>query len=566
MEKNKKYDVCVVGSGAGAGPIIYELSKAGFQVLVLEKGPWIKTNQFSKDEMVACRKTVYTPNLKDEFHILESQNKDGVWEEKSTKDSGKDYWNGNCVGGSSNFMSAYFHRLKPKDFKLLSEYGEIEGANIVDWPISYEELEPYYTKVEQVVGVSGEFRHHSTQETRSTIEFPFPPLQTNKIANWLDDAAKKEGYNLVHIPRGIISLPKKANVEGGYDRNSCYYSNFCGSFGCSSDAKSSSRVALIEDALATGNCTIITEAKVFHLETNGNNKIIKAHFHLNGNKEFVEANQFVVACQAVETSRLLLSSINKDTPKGIGNENDLVGKNLIFSGGGIGSGILDFKDFSEEQVNDLRTPGLFINRAIQHWYEINDGEFGEKAKGGTIDFIFEHPNPMPKLIKQKVKNGKLIYGSELKKNIHQYFTEQKKIKFEIFNDWLPNDNCFVSLSSSEKDKFGDFVAKIRIGNHQHDLKVAKYLAKKGEKLLENIGAKNVSTGISSAPSPNLQAGGCRFGNNPKNSVLDKNCKVHSISNLYITDASFMPTGGSVPYTFTIYANSFRVADFLLKNI
>lgn len=561
-QNNTKYDICIVGSGAGAGPIIYELSKAGFNVVVLEKGPWIKTEQFSKDELVACRREVYTPNKQEEFHVIENKNSKGEWVSVSTKNSSRDYWNGSMVGGSSNLMSAYFHRLKPNDFKLLSTYGPIEGANIVDWPISYEQLEPYYTKVEKVVGVSGEIRPHSTQEPRSTPTFPYPPLATNVVSNWIDEAGKKEGYNMVHGARGIISQPQG-------DRDGCYYSGYCGSYACSSNAKGSSRVALINKALETGNCTIIPNAKVFHLKTDGKNTIIEAHYYQNDIKRVMKANTFVVACQAVETARLLLMSKNSDTPKGIGNENNLVGKNLIFSAGGIGGGNLYFDDFDEESVSKLKNQGLFVNRAIQHWYEIDENEaqtigLNHKIKGGTVDFLFEHSNPMPKLIHSKWQGTKLLYGSELKSKIKAYFTEQRKIKFEIFNDWLPTDDCFVTLDDKEVDKWGDSVAKIRIGYHQHDLKVAKILAKKAEKILEIIGAKNISTGISGAPSPNLVVGGCRFGTNPKESVLDVNCKVHSINNLYITDGSFMPTGGSVPYTWTIYANSFRVAEHLVK--
>lgn len=563
MEQNNiKYDICVVGSGAGAGPIIYELSKAGFKVVVLEKGPWIKTEHFSKDELVACRRNVYSPNKKDEFHVIESKNHKGEWVSKATRDSSKDYWNGNMVGGSSNLMSAYFHRMKPVDFKLLSTYGKIEGANIVDWPITYNDLEPFYAKVEKVVGVSGEVRPHSTQEPRSTEDFPYPPLKTNIISQWIDEAGKQEGYKMVHGARGIISIPNE-------DRNSCYYSGYCGSYGCSSDAKSSSRVALLNKALKTGNCTIIPNAKVYHLKTDGNHKIIEAQYYLNNQKKSVKAGTFVVACQAIETVRLLLMSKNKDTPNGIGNENRLVGKNLIFSAGGIGGGNLYFKDFDEETDKELKKQGLFVNRAIQHWYEIDEKEakaigFNQKIKGGTVDFLFEHSNPMPKLIRSKWQGSKLLYGSELKNKIKKYFTEQRRIKFEIFNDWLPTDDCFVTLDDKEVDKWGDPVAKIRIGYHPHDLKVAKLLAKKGEKILEIIGAKNISTGISGAPSPNLVVGGCRFGTDPRSSVLDSNCKVHSINNLYITDGSFIPTGGSVPYTWTIYANSFRISHHLLK--
>jgi len=555
-----KYDICVVGSGAGAGPIIYELSKAGFKILVLEKGPWFKTADFTKDEMVATRKSVYTPDLKDEKHVLVKKEDDGKYYSESTYSSGNDFWNGNVVGGSSNFMSAYFHRLKPVDFKLLSEFGPIAGANQVDWPISYDDLEPYYTKVEDVVGVSGKVKNHKHLEPRSTPDFPYPPLQENIFASWLDEGAKRLNFEIFPSPRGIISTPKDG-------RNSCYYSNFCGSYGCSSDAKSSARAALINQALETGNCTILPNAKVYHLETDGKGTVVKANYydHL-GEKQSIEAGTFVVAAQAVETSRLLLMSKNEEFPNGLGNNSGQVGKNIVFSGGGVGAGQIYFDDLSEKDAQRLKQPGVFINRASQEWYEIDDPAFGPRMKGGTIDFVTEHANGVSKAVKLKQKDGKLLYGSELKSRIHNYFTEQRKLKFEIFVDWLPNDDCFVELDPTIKDKWGDPVAKVWLGYHEHDLKVGKYIAKKAEALFKELGMKNVNSSVSGSVSSNLQAGGCRFGDDPKTSVLDKNCKAHEVSNLYITDGSFMPTGGSVTYTFTIYANSFRVADHLKKTL
>jgi len=158
----------------------------------------------------------------------------------------------------------------------------------------------------------------------------------------------------------------------------------------------------------------------------------------------------------------------------------------------------------------------------------------------------------------------LIWGEELQNNIHKKLTQSKVLTFEVFNDWLPTDECFVSVDSKVKDKFGMPVGAINLWGHPQDLKVGEHLAKKAVKVLKEMCAKDVSYNISAAPPPNLVAGGCRFGNNPKTSVLDKNCKAHELQNLYVTDASFMPTGGSVPYTWTIYANSFRVADEIKK--
>ncbi|MCB9196114.1 MAG: GMC family oxidoreductase [Flavobacteriales bacterium] len=551
-------DVCIIGSGVGASPIAYELSKAGYKVVVLEKGPWLKTEDFTKDELIATRKDLYIPNLQDESHQIVTKNSDGDWSVKNTSDTGNDFWNGNVVGGSSNFMSGYFHRMKPVDFKLASTYGEIEGANVVDWPIDYEDLEPYYSKVEQIVGVSGQVKEHKHLEPRSTPDFPFPPLATNIISKLIDEAADKLKISTFGTPRAIISKKKE-------ERNACYYSNYCGSYGCSSAAKGSARSALLEPALATGNLDIIPFAKVYHLETNAHGKVTKANYYdAQGNKQIVEASLFVVAAQATETSRLLLMSKNVDFPNGLGNNSGLVGKNLIFSSGGVGSCNLYYKDFDQATANQLKTPGVFVNRATQEWYELEVE--GTKLKGGTVDFLWDHANPVSKTVRAKWIGNDLQYGKALKEHMHSYFTEQRRLKFEIFVDWLPNNDCFVELSDDKFDKWGDPVGKIWTGMHDHDKKISEIIAENTLPILEELGGKEISYTISNYPSVNLQAGGCRFGNDPKTSVLDPNCKMHEVDNLYITDGSFMPTGGSTTFTFTIYANAFRVADKILEQL
>lgn len=561
MPNTTTYDVCLVGSGAGAGPVAYTLSKAGFKVLILEKGPWIKTENFTKDEITAVRRSVYTPNLKDEPQVIEAQNDKGEWVAKSNYETGNDFWNGNCVGGSSNFMSGYFHRLKPTDFKLLSQYGPIEGANIVDWPINYDDLEPYYAKVESLVGVSGKVVPHRFQEARSTADFPYPPLQENIISQWIDDAANQLEVDVIPIPRAILSKPKK-------DRNACYYSNFCGSYGCSSDAKGSSRAALLNEAINTGYCTIIPNAKVYHLETDGQGRIQTAHYYdANDSKQQVSATIFVVAAQAIETARLLLMSKNPEFPNGLANNQGQVGKNLIFSAGGVGSGQFFYDDLEPQQATALKQPGVFVNRSLYQWYEIDDAAFNQPIKGGTVDFLFEHANAISRLMRQKYnEDGTLLFGPALKQRAKEYFTKQRQLKFEVFADWLPNDNCFVTLDPEVTDKWNDPVARIRVGYHKHDLKVGRFLAKKAETILETMGAKNIQSSVSGNPPSNLVAGGCRFGQDPKTSVLNKDCQSHEVDNLFITDASFMPTGGSVTYTWTIYANAFRVADIVLKKL
>ncbi|MBN1377638.1 MAG: GMC family oxidoreductase [Gammaproteobacteria bacterium] len=554
------FDVCVIGSGAGGGPIALEMAKAGKSVVVLEKGPWFSEQDFYKDELACCRRSVYTPELKDEQHVIEKLNRKNSWESKATSKSGWDFWNGNCVGGSSNFMSGFFYRLKPEDFRLLSEFGPIAGANIVDWPIDYTELEPYYTKVETEVGVSGRVVKHTYQEPRSTDNFPYPPMIEHPMAQFIDQACQSMGVTPLPVPRAILTLPKDK-------RRSCEYSGYCGSFGCSSGAKGSSRAALLDNAVATGYCEIRPHAKVYKLISNKTGKVIAAeYFDAKNNIQEIKAKIFVVACQAIETARLLLYSTGPKYENGLGNRFNQVGKNLIFSAGGSGQGDFAYTDMEATKAALLKVRGPFVNRGLQDWYFINETKMGGRLKGGVIDFLLRHPNPIAKAMREKSKDSKLVWGRELQKNLKSVFTDYQYLRYEVFCDWLPTDNCFVSLDKDVKDKWNTPVAKVRVGHHEHDLKIGNYLSDKAKQVLKKMGAVNIKGKASGSPPQNLVAGGCRFGNDPKSSVLDKDCRIHDAENVYVTDGSFMPTGGSVPHTWTIYANAFRVADIIKKAI
>ena len=542
------YDVCVIGSGAGAGPIIYELSKKGLKVCVLEKGDIYTEKDFSKDEMVV-RKSIYTPNLKDEYHTIE-EFIDGSWQKFPTYETGWNFWNGSLLGGSSNFMSGYFHRLKPNDFKLASIYEVPKDSNIVDWPISYDDMEKYYEKVERVVGISGKVQEYEFSEPRSTKDFPYSALEENKIVDLIDKSCKELNYKSIKTPRAIITKQK------GH-RNPCYYSNYCGSYPCSSAAKGSSRASLIKDALLTNNVTIIPNAFVIKLNTNKDKKITSAvYLTKKSSKKEIKAKLFVLAAQAVETSRLLLNSKDENFPNGVANNSLNVGKNFLSSSGGIVSASFDERNMN---LKDLLTPGLFVNRTLMDWY------YTKEFKAGTIDILFEHANPIRRASNLRWNEDELIIGEQLQNRIFENFTKTRRLNIEIFTDWTPNDNSFISVDEKYKDKYAIPVANIRIGTNPQDLKASKFLEEKAIKLFEQMGAKDIKSEISQLPSGNLQAGGCRFGNNPKTSVLNKYCQAHEVSNLFVTDGSFMPTGGSVPFTWTIYANSFRVADYIKDN-
>ena len=552
-------DVCVIGSGAGGGPVALTLAEAGYSVIVLEKGPWFTEEDFYKDEIACCRRNTYSVNLQEEFHVVETYDSRKGWLARPTYDTSWDFWNGNMVGGSSNLMSGFFHRLKPRDFRLLSEFGAIDGANIVDWPISYDDLEPYYAKVEHEVGISGRVVDHPNQEPRSTKSFPYLPTAEHPVANWFDATSEQEGTHSIPVPRAI--LPHEANGRGG-----CQYSGYCGSYGCSSGAKGSSRAALLNRAVGSGNCDIRPNSHVSRLDSDASGRVVSANYYNEGGSaEIVRAEIFVVACQAVETSRLLLLSRGQRHPNGLANNSDQVGKNLLFAAGGGGTGTFLYADFDSEKAAALKVRGPFVNRALQDWYYIDDVEVG-RMKGGTIEFLFRHPNPIGQANRQKWKSDRLLWGVPLKNKLNSYFTDARYLRFETFCDWLPNDDCNVSLDTNLKDKWNAPVARIKIGEHPHNLKTSRYLAKKGYQVLKAMGADSARWGLSAKPPVNLLAGGCRFGGDPDTSVLDSNCRAHDVENLYVTDGSFMPTGGSVPYTWTIYANAFRVADKIIAEL
>ncbi len=547
------FDVCVIGSGAGGGPVAFTLAEAGYSVLVLEKGPWFTERDFFKDELACCRRKVYTPRLEQEQHVIEDRDADGPWTATPTAESGWDFWNGNCVGGATNFMSGFFHRLRPEDFRLLSEFGPIENANIADWPIDYQEFAPYYDRVARVVGVSGE----STGDPK----LPYPATVEHPVAEWIDRACAELGYHALRVPRAILP-------HGVGARRGCEYSGYCGSYGCSSGAKGSSRAALLDQALATGRCQIRPRCKVHRLISDPKGRLEAAeYFDRTGTVRRVSARIYVVACQAIETARLLLYSTGPRFPKGLANGSGQVGRNLLFSAGGSGSGDLVFADLGAERAARLKAVGPFVNRALDDWYRIDDRTLGpQRTKGGIVEFLFSHPNPVARANNAKWGSDGLVWGTPLKRRLEAWFTQDRTLRFEVFNDWLPTDDCFVALDPDIKDRWGTPAARVRIGYHPHDLRIGRYLADRGTKVLDRLGAVRVRSSVSGSPPPNLVAGGCRFGKDPAVSVLERDCRAHEVENLFVTDGSFMPTGGSVPYTWTIYANAFRVADRIVADL
>ena len=542
-------DVCIVGSGAGGAPMALELGRAGFKVVVLEKGAFYKKDDFVHDEILSSRRNFFMPLPWDEPHLVRKG--PGAPFERSNA-----AWTANCVGGGTVHMSGYFYRLKPVDFRLRSELGAVPGANLADWPISYEELSPWYDKAEEELGVSGQAVPHPFAEPRHK-PYPLPPLEAHPISAEIDRACKGLGYHPLPTARGIISRAYKG-------RAACAYCALCGSYGCEMDAKSGTNSSVIPAALATGKVEIRPRcmARSVEVDAQGRAKSV-VYLDEHGVAQEQPAKIIVVSCTAVESARLLLNSVSGRFPRGLANDNGLVGRNLVFSS--FGESRATFRISKRKQSWPwLSDPAPFVQRSVQDFYMMPDARFGFR-KGGTLGFMWTHPNPIFAAINMAGTGEQGVFGKALKDKLRAY-RDSKILQFEIYAEFLANEGTYVSVEPQVKDKYGIPVAAISIQRHPLDLKATHFLVERGEEILTAMDPDELKRVGEAGETTILQGGTCRFGNDPATSVLDKNCRAHAVPNLYVVDGSFLPTSGGVPITLTIAANAFRVADALVKRM
>lgn len=549
MASKDAVDVCIIGSGAGGAPMALELGRAGFKVVVLEKGGWYKSEEFVHDEILSSRRNFFMPLPWDEPHL---------WRSGPDKPYSRtnEAWTANCVGGGTVHMSGFFYRLKPIDFRLKSELGAIPGANIADWPITYKDLEPFYDRAEEELGVSGNAVPHKFLEPRKK-NYPMPPLAEHPVAFEIDKACKSLGWQSIPTARGIASIAYKG-------RGGCTYCALCGSYGCENNAKSSTLASLIPAALETGHVEIRPRsmAREITVDAKGQAKSV-IYLDVDGVEHEQPAKIIIVSATAVESARLLLNSKSGRFPNGLGNDNGLVGQNLLFSS--FGQSRATFRISKQKETNPwLQVEAPFVNRSLQEFYVMPDSRFGFR-KGGTLGFMWQHPNPIFAAVKMAKQGTEGIFGKALKDKLREY-RDSRVLEFEIYGEFLANSETKVELDSKVKDKFGLPVAAITVKRHPVDLKMTKFLVERGEEVLMAMKPEKLDRIGTAGETAILQGGTCRFGNDPATSVLDKDCRMHGVKNLYVVDGSFMPTSGAVPFTLTIVANSFRVANALVTKL
>jgi choline dehydrogenase-like flavoprotein len=536
-------DVLIVGSGAGGGPLAASLAEAGFTVLVLEKGPEHSPDRYVHDEIAVVRRDFFNSSLADEPHMLLRSGETRA--ERSNLG-----WIARCVGGGTVHMAGYFYRLHPDDFRMRARFGGYEA--LADWPFDYRELEPYYTRVEWEIGVSGAADREPEGIPRSR-PYPLPPVDTHPLAAMIDEACEKLELRAFPSPRAILSRPYRG-------RPACVYCDFCGSYGCEVGAKSNSQTALLPRARATGRAEVVAEAMVKEITVDARGRATGCvYVDRDGVEREARARVVCVCASAVESARLLLMSRSGRFPNGLANNGGQVGRNLQFQA--FSTGGAKFR-YANHPGKPLKARHPFLGRSVRDHYFLPREGIAPIAKGGLIRFGFPHANPIYTAVRLAHADGPTTWGPLLKERIREYYHDYRMIEFEAFHDFVPNDRTFVSLDPKVRDKYGLSVARIHLDEPEQHERAGRWLMERGLEVLHAAGADELVPGSVGGTTGHLVHGTCRAGRDPAASALNEHCQAHEVPNLFVVDGSFMPTSGGVPTTLTIMANSFRVADHI----
>ena len=533
-------DAVVVGAGAGGPIVAQELVRAGWRVVLLERGKWNTPWDCLKDDLRNQR----NPNLGNPFGPEDEGNPrvvvglDGKATVVAPYEGGYSN-NAACVGGGTLSYGAMAWRFQPTDFRMASKYGAPDGSTLADWPISYDDLEPYYEKAEWELGVSGDVSNDPFKGPRKKA-LPMPPVTPEgREFEVLDKGARKLGLHPFHIPMLRNSVPYNG-------RPACMRCRWCVGFACEVDAKNGTQNTVLPVALKTGLLELRTECmtREVMVDERGRASGVR-YFDREGRTWEQPARVVVVSGGAIESARLLLNSANRTFPNGLGNRYDWVGRNLQ---GHTYSGAWGMFD---EIVYDDIGPGATI--AIS---DFNHGNPGMRGGGALCNefirlpyqFVGARPPEVPR------------WGQAYKDWVRQAY--RRTISVMGPTQEMPVFDSRIQLDPQVRDKQGIPVARISGPRHPETLEISNVQAKHAEDWLKAAGAVKTWLKLSGPGTSGgqHQAGTCRMGNDAKTSVVDRDCRVHDLENVYVVDASVNVTNGGFNPVLTIMANAYRVGE------
>ncbi len=536
-------DAVIAGAGASGGVLARELAEAGLQVVVLERGPNINPEDHAlHDELTAqtpgmvrnpiCGEEKFGPRqfrytAEEAFRRVTTAD----WEFSSSAAA---------VGGGQLLYGALMWRRPPIDFRMRSEYGPVEGAVLEDWPLSYDDLEPYYTRAEEEMGVSGEGGVNPYEGYRSK-PFPLPPIDLHPGDEMVRAAALRKGYHPFIVPLGIAT----ENYRG---RSGCIGHPCCNTYLCEVGAKSTPVTALFPAALATGNCRIVPDSIVSEVTLDDKGKPNGlAYFDSAGERVVQRARVVIVACSGIETPRLLLNSKSRWFPRGLANGNDWVGRAVMGHISPWAWGVM------EEETNSGTGPGPGI--AVDDFHARNPG-----FVGGAV--IYSRTEVMPIAFTSRRPRGAARWGNEHKeyqrKNFHRY------IRLFAPAEDMPRFENRVEVSPDLRDRWGIPVARMTHSFHPNDFRVWEFFRDKMVELLKEAGARDITSSNVGKGGIGYQLGSCRMGSDSKTSVVNGYGQSHEVDNLFVVDGSVFVTSGGRNPALTIQALAFRSAEYLVK--
>jgi len=543
--KKEKYDCIVIGSGPGGAPFAWKLASQGMDVLILEAGPrYNPLKDYALDQQdweikgfPYKKKIKYTygkqQTLDPRYDQLKTWNKASGNLNRTKKRRYHKYQQVSGVGGTTLHYQGEAHRLNENAFRMKTLYGES-----IDWPIDYKTLEPYYTEVENIIGVAGPDKVPYRPRNKP---YPLKPHNLSYASQVIEKACKKQNLNLEPNTVAILSSLYR-------DAPPCNYCNGC-MWGCPRKDKGSVDVTFIPIAEDTGNCEILTygfASRIEVEENQGKKKVTGVSYYDRRGKEHVIKSDYVaVACGAVETPRILL---NSDI-----NQNGLVGKNFMETT------FYEVIALHPDRLDSYR--GIPLDSVIWEWNNPNP----DRGFPGGLRLSPTVGSAMGPL------NYALRYfqgwGDDFVKAMDEWFGHA--LGMAGIAEFFPNKDTFVTLDPKIKDDYGLPVAQIQSFLGESELKSLEFMEKTSKDILKASGAGDVVESASSYDyfSATHVYGTCRMGDDPESSVVDSSLKFHGISNLFVTDASVFPTsgGGEAP-SLTIEALSLRAADLLLKNL